>query len=236
MEISIPKFFKKEPVMGSHGKRIESDPYAFQVAHRRLAWMYRLTTGCLIAALIVIAVLVSAFKQLLPLKTTELVLIREDHNTNRMYRAEPFIKGEKSGDVAMEAMAVRYVRLMLEIDRVTQDERFDEAFKMTDRKFYKKFFDEHIKTERIQKALASGLTRSITIENAHKMDTKGDQDKFAIDLIQTDMRHGELVETKKLRAFVHMTTRPRTVKAEDRYENPLGIVFLDMVVKERANK
>lgn len=188
------------------------------------------------ASVVANVMLVATVKNLVPLKTTDIVLVRENQKTNQIYRIEPFVKGEQGFDVAMEAMAVRYIRNMLEIDRVTQDTRFAEAFAMTDIDFLKKFHSEHIDTKRIQEALKSGLTRSIIVESAHKMDSKGNQQKYAVDFIQIDKRDGVVIDQKQGRAFVHMDTRAKDVKAIDRYENPLGIVVLDMVVKEKATK
>lgn len=212
-----------------------ADPYSFQVSHRRLAWLLRISVGLNIVMASALTVSLSAFSTLLPLKTTEIALVRSDSADNRLYRIEPIGKTVQGFDLVMESAARRYVRLLLEIDEVTQTERFREAFRMTDKVFYERFRKERIDTKAVQQALNSGLTRSITVESVDRIEAFGNTHKYAVDFVQTDERRGEVVEKRRLRAYLNMTTRPQEVREGDKYENPLGIKVLDLVLKERAN-
>ena len=213
-----------------------ADPYSFAVAHRRLAWMMRISFGTNIVLGACLMVSLSAWSALLPLKTTEIALVRADPNDNRIYRIEPATALSVQGfDLLMESMARRYVRNLLEIDTITQTERFREAFRMTDTRFYKRFKKERIDTNEVQNAINSGLTRSITVESVDFIENTHGTYKYAVDFVQTDVRRGELVERLKVRAYLNMTTRPQSVTGPDRFENPLGITVIDLVLKERSN-
>jgi len=219
-----------------HALVVEADPYSFRVAHRRLAWMLRISAGTNIALGAALVMALNAIVILVPLKETQIALLRSDPQDNRLYRIEPLSKTVEGFDLVLEDKARRYVRLLLEIDSVTQTERFREAFRMTDRSFYEKFRKERIDTREVQNAVNSGLTRSITVESVDRIESFGGTYKYAVDFVQTDERKGELVEQKKLRAYLNMTTRPQAdISEADKYENPLGITVLDLVLKERGN-
>ena len=218
-----------------HSKFIENDPYRFQSSHRRLAWMLRLSAGMNIAMMIALGLSLSAFMSLLPLKEVRVALLRADPADNRIYRVDAIEQDVPGFELLLEQMSRRYVRNMLEIDSVTQKTRFDEAFVMTERAFYERFRKERIETSAIQDAIDSGLTRSITVESVSLVDTFQDTWQYSVDFIQTDKRKGDVIETKKLRAFLKITTRPHEATEKEKYENPLGIRVLDMVLKERAN-
>ena len=211
------------------------DPYGFQVSHRRMAWLLRLSSGSNVVLGACLVMALSALNTLLPLKTTEIALVRSDPTDNRLYRIEPIKQSVGGFDLLMESMARRYVRNLLEIDTVTQTERFREAFRITDKKFYERFRKERIDTDAVQDALDSGLTRSITVESVDRVDAFNGSYKYAVDFVQTDVRKGVRVETRKLRAYLNMTTRPHQVRDADKYENPLGITILDLILKERGN-
>lgn len=219
----------------THAAAVRADPYSFRVAHRRLAWLLRLSVAMNVALIAGLSVTVSAFAHLLPLKTTEIALVRTDPDDNRLYRIEPIERSVQGLDVLLENMARRYVRMLLEIDTVTQTERFRQAFGMTDPGFYERFRRERIETGAVQDALDARLTRSITVESVDRIDAFGGTYKYAVDLVQIDHKAGREIARRKLRAYLNMTLRPRTVTAADKYENPLGITVLDLVLKERAN-
>lgn len=223
---------------GKHAAVRETDPYSFQVAHRRLAWMFRSSVVLNVILGACVIILVNALVETIPLiGQTRLALVRSDPEDNRLYRIEPLTKTVEGFDLVLEDKARRYVRLLLEIDSVTQTERFREAFRMSDKKFYEKFKKERIDTKKVQKALDSGMTRSITVESVDRIGSFKGTYKYAVDIVQTDMRKGNLVEPpKKLRAYLNMTTRQQSSVSEaDKYENPLGITVLDLVLKERGN-
>jgi type IV secretory pathway component VirB8 len=213
-----------------------SDPYSFAVSHRRLAWMLRVSAGTNIVLGACLMISLTAWSALLPLKETEIALVRADPDDNRIYRIEPATALTVQGfDLLMESMARRYVRLLLEIDTVTQTERFREAFRMTDNLFYERFKKERIDTREVQTAIDSGLTRSIIVESVDFIENTHGTYKYAVDFVQIDERKGELVERRKVRAYLNMTTRPQSVSATERFENPLGVTVIDLVLKERNN-
>lgn len=220
----------------AHAAVVEADPYSFRVAHRRLAWMLRMSVAINVVLGILAISLSNAIAVLVPLKTTEIALVRTDPEDKRLFRIEPLTREVAGFDVALEDKAHRFVWLLLGIDSITQTERFREAFRMMDRDFYERFKKDRIDSNEVQNAINSGLSRSITIETVDRIQSFKDTYKFAVDFIQTDRRHGEVIEAQKLRAYLNMTTRPQEdVPVEDKYENPLGIVVLDLVLKERGN-
>ena len=212
-----------------------TDPYGFQVAHGRMAWLLRLSAGTTVVLGASLVMALSAISTMLPLKTTEIALVRSDPTDNRLYRIEPIEQSVEGFDLLMESKARRYVRTLLEIDAVTQTERFREAFRMSDKGFYERFRKERIDTDAVQDALDSGLTRSITVESVDRVDAFNGSYKYAVDFVQTDERKGVVVEARKLRAYLSMTTRPQEVRNADKFENPLGITVLDLILKERGN-
>lgn len=220
-----------------HASMREADPYSFQVAHRRLAWMFRTSVGINIALAACVVVAVNAIVEIAPLiGETKLALVRADPNDNRLFRIEPINQEVDGFELQMEDKARRYVRNILAIDSVTHDERMAEVRRMTDKRFWKRFEEKRISSGVIKEALASGLDRSITIETVSRIDSIDDTHKYAVDFIQTDERDGKLVDEQMPRAYLTMTTRPQeNVPVDDIYENPLGIVVLDLSVKKRGN-
>lgn len=219
-----------------HASVQHTDPYSFAVTHRRMAWLLRVSAGTNIVLGACLMVSLSAWSVLLPLKETEIALVRADPDDNRIYKIEPTTALTVQGfDLLMESMARRYVRLLLEIDTVTQTERFREAFRMTDDAFYRRFQEERIESNEVQNALNSGLTRSITVESVDYIENTHGTYKYAVDFIQTDVRRGQQIERRKVRAYLNMTTRPQSVSGTERFENPLGVTVTDLVLKERGN-
>lgn len=211
----------------------EADPYSFQVAHRRLAWLLRISAGTNIALLFTIVVLANAIATMLPLKSTEVALVRSYDANDKIYRIEPIAKNVYGFDVAMEGIAKRYVRECLEIDSVTQVERMRFCSRVADGKHFERFTKDR-KAE-VEKEIKGGLTRSIMIETAERIEAVGNTYKYSVELLQIDKRNGVLVEQRKLRAYLNITTRPHRVHPVDKYENPHGFTVLDMSLKERAN-
>ncbi len=210
------------------------DEYSFRASHRRMAWLLRLSVAINVMLGAAVTVTAQTIAALVPLKETEIALVRTYEPDDRLYRVEPISKDVDGFDLLLESKARRYVRLMLEIDPVTQTERFREAFAMTDKAFYERFKEERIDTKEVQKALSSGLVRTIRVESADALESYGDEYKYAVDLVQIDTLKGEEIQRKSLRAYLSMTTRPQDVRAEDKFTNPLGITVLDMVLKEKA--
>lgn len=224
-----------EALPGSpHGAAAAADPYAFQAAHRRLAWMLRLSAGTNIVLGAAVTALVSMFSVMLPLKETEIALVRTDPADDRIYRVEPITERTEGFQLLMESMARRYVQLVLAIDPVTSNERYREASRMTARGLSERLREERIETDEVRDAIASGLTREIRVESVDGITSFGRDYKFAVDFTQVDVRSGKTVQQKKLRAYLSMTTRPHDVREEDKYMNPLGVVVTAMTLKERG--
>lgn len=213
-----------------------ADPFAFMSIHRRLAWLLRLSAMINVALACVVVVLATTISVLMPLKEIRTALLRVDPAENRIYQVEPITKKVAGFDLLMEQMAKRYVRLILEIDEVSQTDRFREAFTYSDDSFYNKFKAERIDTNQVMDAIKSGLTRSIVVSSADKISERDDVSRYAVDFIQIDSRKGQEVERKKIRAYLAMTTRPHEVRESEKYDNPLGIRILDMSLKEKEDK
>ena len=224
---------KKASDIPDHRASRRHDPYAWQVAHRRLAWLTRLLIvlvvvmgAGLVTALEVITRLAAEFEP-------QLALVRMHEKDDRLIFIEPIRENVPGFEVLLRQKARRYVRLMLEIDRVTQTERFREGFRMTDDDYYRRFRKTRIESDAVQDILNAGITRSITVESVERLESSGPYHKFVVDFIQTDMQGATEIERKELRAYLTMTTRGREAAPVDEIENPLGIMVLDMVLKEK---
>lgn len=224
-----------------HSAARDSDPYAFQSAHRRLAWMFRLVVMICIGLFTVLIVQASAISELVPLKEVQMGLVRIEARSDGMVpvdpaslvRVLPVTKDTPGYDLVLEAFVRRYARILLEIDGASQDVRMREANLHSDADFWKKFIRE--KKKEIDQAIDSGLNRSIIVESADRISERGGTYRYAVDLVQIDKRNGQLVETKNLRAYIPVVARPHTVKPEERFENPHGFRVLDVALKERGN-
>ncbi|SIS85429.1 VirB8/TrbF family protein [Insolitispirillum peregrinum] len=210
-----------------------NDPFAYQSAHRRMAWLLRLSTATNVVLGLCLVGVSGALTVLMPLKEVRPALITLKGAEDQIIHIEPLEKGAAGFELLLEAMARRYVKNLLEIDDATQGPRFREAFAMTTQSYYKKFRDERIESKAIQEALDSGLTREILIESAAKVSENKGIYTYAVDFVQVDRRRGVEVERKPLRAYLAMTTAPSSVAAPQRYDNPLGIVVQDLTLKEK---
>ncbi|CCG42491.1 VirB8/TrbF family protein [Magnetospirillum molischianum] len=235
--------FRRRPVGPApvdHDRLRGVDPYAFETAHRRLAWMFRLsamTNAGLVAVVIVEAAAISA---LVPVQKVQLGLVRVEPAGERtvpvdpasLVRVLPITRDTPGFDLLMESFVRRYVRLLLEIDRVTQGDRMREANLHSDGGWWKQFAARH---KEIERAVETGLNRSIVVESADRISLRDGIGRYAVDFVQTDARDGKSVETRRLRAYVAVTSRPHTVRDHEKYENPLGLRVLDLTLKERGN-
>jgi type IV secretion system protein VirB8 len=217
------------------------DPFAFESAHRRLAWMLRISAMTNVGAFAVIIVLASAIATLVPLKSVQLGLVRVEPAQDRagpvdpaaLVRVLPITRDTPGFDLLMESFVRRYVRLLLEIDAVSQAERMREANLHSDAAWWKQFA---ARAKEIERAVESGLNRSIVVESADRISLRDGIARYAVDFVQTDTRDGKAIETRKLRAYVSVTARPHTVRDAEKYENPLGLRVLDLALKERGSR
>ncbi len=215
----------------SHGAFRQADPWAYQAAHRRLAWILRLSVGTNVVLAASLIASIGAFSALLPLKEIRPAFITLAGAEDQIVRIEPIEKTAPGFELLLESMARRYVRLLLEIDSATQKSRFDEAFAMTSAELYKKFSDERFKE--IERLVNDGYQREVRVESASKVDERSGVWTYAVDFVQVDSRKGEPLSTKPLRAYLTMITAPQRVNAADKYINPLGVIVTDIALKEK---
>lgn len=229
------------PSIVNHDALRAADPYAFTAVHRRLAWMLRLSVMTNFGQGAALIVAISAISTLVPLQKVQMGLVRvEAHDDSTvkvdpasLVRVLPITKEMPGFDLLMESFVRRYVRLLLEIDPVSQGDRMREANIHSDSDWWKKFTSEKVKE--IDKALDSGLDRSVVVESVDRISMRGGIAHYAADFVQIDKRGGKIVETRKLRAYLAVTSRPHTVREAEKFENPLGLRVLDVSLKERGN-
>lgn len=217
-----------------HAALASADPYAFRAAHRRLAWTLRLSAVANVVLVAAVIALASAIYALLPLRRTEVALPRADPADDRVYRVEPISRGVDGFDLLLEATARRYVKLLLEIDPVSQNDRFREAMSLTAPEFRGRFIRERIDSGELDAAIGSGLNRSVVVESADRIASRGDEFSFAVDFVQVDRRVGDVIDERPLRAYLSITTRPHEVGEADRFTNPLGLRVTDLVLKSKS--
>ena len=221
---------------GRHGMAVASDPFSFQAAHRRLAWMLRMSAGMNIAQLASMVVLVSVIAEMVPLKEKVPFWIIPANEDVVRFQIKPVVEDVNAFDVELEGKARRYVKARLEIDPVTQKERMQEISRMTERSEWQNFHDEWIKSGKIADAIKDGLDREIIIESSNKVASLTGDYKFAIDFTRIDRRDGRQIgEPVHLRAYLSMVTSPKTVTLENKYINPFGVTVTDMILRTRGS-
>ena len=212
------------------------DPHLYMAMHRRLAWGLRLSVMINVGLIALAIVLGSAISVMMPLKEIRIALLRVDSEDKRVYRVEPISKEVNGYDLLFEQFAERYVRLLLEIDGISQTDRFQEAWIYTSDEYYNKFDEERLSTGEIDKAIASGLNRSIVIESTDLISERDDVRRYAVDFQQIDSRKGKEIERKKLRAYLAIETKPHKAEEGEQFDNPHGFRVLDMSIKEKEIK
>lgn len=218
----------------THKATVAADPFSFQASHRRLAWMLRLSAGTNIVLGAGVVVLVQTVAHLVPLKETEIALVRTYGPDDRTYVVEPVSKKVEGFEVFLEAQAKRFVLITNEIDPVTQQERQREASRLSDASFWERFKRERIDSGLITEALEKGIEREVRIVSIDPIATLSSDHKYAVDFIQIDHRRGKEISRKNLRAYLTLATRPQNVSEADKYTNPFGVTVLDMVLRERG--
>lgn len=223
-----------EEGIGNHRAVLDADPFAFKTAARRNAFFLRFFVVYSTAATLAIIVLVSTISELFPLKTTEFALLRVDPNDDRIYSVEPVSVKVPGYELMVEKIARRYVRDILAIDDVTQNERFNRVRRYSD----SDFFNAYLKANKdlISRALGDGLNRSITVVGANKIVRYDDIYQFVVEFIQTDKIGRDKPKKRHLRAYLELEPRQQDVQEVDKFENPLGIRVLNMAVKEEPTK
>lgn len=216
-----------------HESVVNADPYAFATAYARQAWLLRLSTITNVGLLATVVVLANAIGAMSPLKRTEVALVRTYGPDDKLYKVEPITEETEGFQVYLESMARQYVRLVLEIDPVTQEQRHKEAALMSDGRWWKRFRKDFLNTKEMAETLESGLIRTVKIETVTTVPGMTADRKLVVDFTETDTLKGKVISTKRKQAFLAMETRPQSVRAEDLYTNPLGVTVKELVLKER---
>lgn len=234
----MAKDVKQEPDFDGpapgHKALNDADPLAFQASHRRSVFLLRLCVAVIIIMGIGHVSMVQLIYNLFPLKTVEVALIRADPESDKIYRIEPISKQVGGFYLNLESISREFVRLLLTIDEITQNQRFRDARIYADAGFFNRFIQRQEKT--IKAALKDGLNRSITIETANQVDAYNGVYQYAVDFVRTDQIGNEEPVTRKLRAYLELTTRPHEVGEQEKYNNPFGVRVIDLVVKERETQ
>ncbi len=211
----------------------EADEFAFRSAHRRIAWLLKLSVGLNIIFGLATASVSQALIEAYPLKETRIALLRADPADNRIYRVEPISQEVDGFELMLEQFSRRYVSLTLPIDDITQNERFKEAMIYSDRKHWNAFLDK--RKEDISDALKDGLNRSIIVHSSNFVAQYGDVWQYSVEFSQIDELERTPRTTRQYRAYLELTTRPQEIREAELYENPLGIRVIGMVVKEKTS-
>lgn len=217
-----------------HSGVLSADPFAYRTAHRRLAWLLRSSVAINVVLGACLAVTTQALTSLVPLKTTEVALLRADPSDDRIYRVEPISVNVDGFELLLEKLSRRYVRQILTIDETTQNTRFAEVRSYSDADF----FNHYVKTNKpfLDQALKDGLNRSITIKGAYKVDAYNGVFLYVVEFQQVDRMDRTEPVRRDLRAFLELTPRPNEVTEAEKFENPLGIRVLGMSIKEQASE
>lgn len=210
-----------------------ANPFAFEIAHRRLAWSFRICVFALICVTAIAVSLSATIAALLPLRETRVALIKADPADDRLYQVLPVAQQTDGFRLAMESAARNYVRSLLEIDGPTQAVRWKASRLLTDGKFWAKWHDAH--ASRVRRALEDGIEREVLIESSHQIERRPNEWLVAVDFMQVDKQLGEITQERRQRAYVRLVTRPQRVSESQRFENPLGITVLEITVKRLEN-
>ena len=220
----------------NHDHLRDHNPFTFEVAHRRLAWCFRLSAMINVALVLVLIILGAAFASVFPLKEVRFVFLREEVDTNKVIRVEPVSKNVAGYDILLESKAREFVELVLPIDELTETERYQKAFRMASGDFYDKFKRDRLDSGFLAQAKKDRLNRSIRIEavDVRRNPANNETHLVSVDIMQIDrFGNAEASRQRPLRIFLEMTALPQSVPEQELYTNPLGIVVLNMTTKER---
>lgn len=220
-----------------HSRLRKLDPFTFEVAHRRLAWCFRLSVIMNVVLGCTVVITSTAFLSVFPLKEVRFAFLREEVDTHRVLRVEPVSKNVQGYEVLLEAKAREFVALILPIDEVSEPTRYNKAFKMATGDFYEKFKRDRLDSGFLGEAKKSRLNRSIRIEavDVRPNPANADTHLVSVDVVQIDrFGNAEKSQQKPLRVFLEMSALPQSVPESELYTNPLGIVVLNMTIKERS--
>lgn len=230
----MPKTVKDQEELGSAGHRAvnQADPFSYQATHKKMVWLLRLTSACLIVSALANIGLSQIIFNMMPLKEVRVALIRADPDSDKIYSVEPITELVEGFALFLEKKSREYVKAILTIDSVGQNARFRQVKLYSDQRFFNQWLDRQSDT--IEEAIKDGLNRSIIIETANRVDAYNNIYQYSVDFIRIDQIHDEEPVKRPLRAYLEVTTRPQNVSGPQALENPHGLVVLGMVVKERT--
>ena len=218
-----------------HSRVRALDAFSFAVAHRRLAWCFRLSVFLNVLLGLSLIMTASALMLAYPLKEVRFALLRADSAANQVYRIEPLSEDVDGFHLFLETKAREFAANILPVDLVTQNERYGAAFAMASADLTERFAEQRFKSGWLNDAHDRGLNRSIIIENAFVRNNALTENYLVtVDYIQIDRFADEDTETREHRSVnLEMAQNPQWVEASELYENPLGIVVLNMSVSIR---
>ncbi|CCQ75756.1 VirB8/TrbF family protein [Magnetospira sp. QH-2] len=211
----------------------------FDLAHRRVVFLLRGAVAVIVVLLFIVAILASTLRGLMPLKEIQLGLLRMDDPTSRVVWVEPVRKSVPGVELFTEAHIKRFLVNSQTIDGVSETERFQEAVWQSHPSIWERFRRERIANGAIQKAIDSGLVRSVSVHVVQKIESMTREvDKYRAEFTMVDRIKGQEVERKLVEAIVGIAYNPKEVSLEHRYMNPLGVqvVGFSMRFKENQNQ
>ena len=134
---------------------------------------------------------VVAWSELLPLRRTE-IMVRADPS-DRLYRIQAVVGGVAGLDLAMEAAARRFVRIVGDRQR-DPDRAVPGGVQAHGRRLLRPVREGALRRGRARHRRQP--SRSITVESIDRIETGTEIRKYAVDLVQTDERGGAVVGRK----------------------------------------
>lgn len=219
----------------SHNPRIVQNGQGYRMAvytNRLLA----LVTGVLAAIIVVMAL---ALYGLLPLKSTEVFLVRADGRSDVVWTVEPISPRASAFDLAVESALRRYVIARERIDLVTEAERWGSVEYMSSPRVWKDFWSFMVKPPNGDSPYdvmkERGLTRDISVE---RVDVIERGRRYQVTFSRMDRRLDRLEKSETWVASMTVSFHPQKVTDEHKLTNPFGL-FVDvysLARDERADK
>lgn len=220
-----------------HAQFTALNPYDYQIAHKRLVFLFRSSVGLnfILASLVIVSI--TTIQAMLPLKQIDVALVRADPADNRIFQIEPINQSVPGFQLIQEVIAKKFVQDLLTIDPVTYRERLVKALSYTTPEVGKKIRDEFTaKDSSLNKVLEAGATREIKIIGIDRIYSfYPSQTKFAVDFDQIDRERGIEQPPKHLRIYMTLIASPSSVRENEVYDNPAGIRVSEYAIKYRGD-
>lgn len=224
------------PEEGKHAATIAADPFSFQAAHRRLAWLLRISAGTNVALVCAVIALVALINSLFPLKEKELGLLRAHPADNRIYAVDPIKKSADGYKLLLESNVRRYVGLILSVNPITHNRDLNEAAQFTDLGFMKKFQRIWLSSDDYQRLLKRKVFREVRVTDAHLAEAAGINYRWVLTVEYVDKLDGREIGRGKRRVWMHHQTRPHDVSEANKFMNPAGMFVVDLELGSISNE